>query len=1087
MRRLLAILLLTVVGIGAWGIDFYGQTVNFYEDFEDALNGSWTETDASSVLDPQDAAAKYAGTYGMSVDLDGDALAYLRLDTASESAHVSVGFWYKTVAEDLSPALIFFRAFPGSGYTLQLYEGTTYLMMRGADGYQNAQSVSNNTWYWITVDIVQNDTSTLRVYDTSHNEVGTAVTTTANNTAIQRIDIGRVTDDSLSTRTGAIYFDEFVEDHDGGVYPILGWAVGATTYAVTYDGNTSTGGTVPEDGSSPYEEAATVTVLTNSGTLVKTGYTWVGWNTAANGTGTDYDPADEFAMPAAPVTLYAQWAPDGYYYVDYTSGSDSNTGITSGDAFKHSPGDANATGVSAAVTLAAGDVVYFRKGITYEGQITPAQSGSAVVAGSTGAITAPGVLTDTNETFETDSVAVGDQVYIYHSKTSVTATWVESVGLFTVGSIDSETQITLSDFDGVAHATAEMTYVISRPITYTSTSWGTGAAIIDGGDSLDFAFDVRTVSYLRFEGLTIQNYSATNYYDAAIYGRDTADHIYVVSCVFDDLAANTAWIANYGILKGCTITDVVLTGFLAPDFAGGGAESDYQLIDNNTLTNATRSYWGGYFTVYRYNTVTDLTGAGFGYHGDAIGPLDNGAGPTSYVWIYGNTIDNSIEFFAIYGNESLPSYVVIHSNVIIGRYSTSGYGDNGILGRGSIYIYVLNNTWVGPDSVKPLANYWTVLGGTAVSDRWFIENNIFVTTSGVLIKIDTEGATNFTCDYNHYVTSYADPFRHGGSERSYAYWTGTLGYDANSISDLTTDPSFTDSSSLDFTLSSASPDIGAGTDLSSMFTLDHDGDARVASDLGAYRYSATAVYAVSYNGNTSTGGTVPVDASSPYSETDTVTVLGNTGTLVKTGYTFNDWDTAANGTGTAYDSTGTDTFAMPAANVTLYAQWVAVDYTLTYDGNTNTGGTVPVDGSSPYNYTDTVTVAGNTGTLVKTGYTWDHWDTQADDGGTNYAPAAEFAMPAANTVLYAQWAAPVIGASEGNASAHFVVLFNSVMQLWWVNHLAGLLVILLVYRAALYMYDQRERRLLLRALRRDEENHILDDIIGQHDRKITDK
>ena len=53
-----------------------------------------------------------------------------------------------------------------------------------------------------------------------------------------------------------------------------------------------------------------------------------------------------------------------------------------------------------------------------------------------------------------------------------------------------------------------------------------------------------------------------------------------------------------------------------------------------------------------------------------------------------------------------------------------------------------------------------------------------------------------------------------------------------------------------------------------------------------------------------------------YNITDTVTVLGNTGSLVKTGYTFTGWNTAANGTGTGYS--GGDTFAMGTSNVTLY-------------------------------------------------------------------------------------------------------------------------------------------------------------------------
>jgi hypothetical protein len=42
---------------------------------------------------------------------------------------------------------------------------------------------------------------------------------------------------------------------------------------------------------------------------------------------------------------------------------------------------------------------------------------------------------------------------------------------------------------------------------------------------------------------------------------------------------------------------------------------------------------------------------------------------------------------------------------------------------------------------------------------------------------------------------------------------------------------------------------------------------------------------VTYDGNGSTGGSVPVDTTS-YEEGQIVTILGNTGNLVKTHYTF---------------------------------------------------------------------------------------------------------------------------------------------------------------------------------------------------------
>ena len=166
-------------------------------------------------------------------------------------------------------------------------------------------------------------------------------------------------------------------------------------------------------------------------------------------------------------------------------------------------------------------------------------------------------------------------------------------------------------------------------------------------------------------------------------------------------------------------------------------------------------------------------------------------------------------------------------------------------------------------------------------------------------------------------------------------------------------------------------------------------------------YSASTTYTVTYNGNGNTGGTAPVDGSSPYASGATVTVLG-AGSLIKTGYTFNGWNTAAGGTGTSYAAGATFTIS---ADTTLYAQWTLIPgaYTVTYSGNGNTGGTAPVD-SSGYTPGATVTVLGNTGSLARTGYTFSGWNTAAGGGGTNYAAGATFTI-SADTTLYAQWTA----------------------------------------------------------------------------------
>jgi len=162
-------------------------------------------------------------------------------------------------------------------------------------------------------------------------------------------------------------------------------------------------------------------------------------------------------------------------------------------------------------------------------------------------------------------------------------------------------------------------------------------------------------------------------------------------------------------------------------------------------------------------------------------------------------------------------------------------------------------------------------------------------------------------------------------------------------------------------------------------------------------------YTVIYNGNGSTGGTVPVDSSSPYEYGATVTVLGNTGTLVKTGYTFDGWNTAADGSGT-FQAAGS-TFNMGTANVTLYAQWIVIGtYTVTYNGNGNMGGVAPTD-TYLYQQGESVTVLG-AGNLFKPGYLFSGWNTAADGSGTFQAAGSTFNMGTANVTLYAQWTTP---------------------------------------------------------------------------------
>ena len=81
--------------------------------------------------------------------------------------------------------------------------------------------------------------------------------------------------------------------------------VGPTTYSVFYDGNGAKSGTVPTD-ENAYLSGDEVTVLGNTGCLEKPSFTFVGWNTKNDGTGTDYSAGDKFNITAN-TTLYAKW------------------------------------------------------------------------------------------------------------------------------------------------------------------------------------------------------------------------------------------------------------------------------------------------------------------------------------------------------------------------------------------------------------------------------------------------------------------------------------------------------------------------------------------------------------------------------------------------------------------------------------------------------------------------------------------------------------------------------------------------------------------------------------------------------------
>jgi uncharacterized repeat protein (TIGR02543 family) len=152
---------------------------------------------------------------------------------------------------------------------------------------------------------------------------------------------------------------------------------------------------------------------------------------------------------------------------------------------------------------------------------------------------------------------------------------------------------------------------------------------------------------------------------------------------------------------------------------------------------------------------------------------------------------------------------------------------------------------------------------------------------------------------------------------------------------------------------------------------------------------APAAPIVTYNANSGTVGP---------SSTSTLDIAFNAGTPVvhplpvRAGYNFTGWFNSSN---TLVGQNGSN--YEPAATITLTAGWAGVTYSISYNGNGNTGGTVPATGSFVNGSNTPYVIVANTGSLTKTGYTFVEW---VDGAGAaksgNYSTGADLQ-------LFAKW------------------------------------------------------------------------------------
>ncbi len=861
------------------------------------------------------------------------------------------------------------------------------------------------------------------------------------------------------------------------------------TYTVTYDGNGNTGGTAPVDGNSPYNYNSTVTVLGNTGGLVKTGYVFLGWNTAANGSGTSYSPAATFSITAN-TTLYAQWTMCGSFSTVYVDAS--WAGTTPGtdpdgagpatsfgcDSFATIQDGVNAVTSGGTVNVLDG---LYRENVIITKALTLNGAGEATV-------TLQPAISDPNCGGAGGGSLCGNSNLILVQADNVTITGLTLDGdnpTLTSGTVVGGADIDARNGIITNHNVGTFTNLVVHHTTVKNV-YLRGIYASSGGT-------------FNFHHNTVQNVQA-DYASIAMFnfgGSGVFDHNNVS-------AANDAISSNHS--RGVQFTNNTVTtsgsGVHTDNAGDGGGTAD--VISDNTITNSQVNGYG-IFVFVPYKTVTvqnntvtnvDVGMATFGmYPGITTVPATNGAkkissrpaprtfgvsepgsvfqarpagvppaaaavftdnlidgtgnaNPTGVYFStsqlgYGsadvrvtftsNTVINNVDGFYLESETGFNLDVAASFNRIVNNSNSGVTQASGAGYTGTLNGAMENNWWgcnAGPNntgcgSVSGAGvdfNPWIVLGASAApdtinpggvstitadmthnSDNAVPSGSVFVPevgvdftalegtmnpTSGTITSGQASSMFTSTSSNNGSATATVD---NESAKAVISITTYTLTYTAGAHGSISGTSPQTVTYGGDGTPVTAVPDTGYSfVNWSDSSTDNPRTDMNVMADVTVTANFAINTYTLTYTAgaNGSISGTTPQMVN-----------YGADGTAVTavpdTGYHFVNWSDAST------DNPRTDMNVMADVNAT--ATFAINTYTVTYDGNGNTGGTAPVDPNSPYNYNSTVTVLGNTGGLVKTGYVFLGWNTAANGSGTSYSPAATFSIMA-DTTLYAQWA-----------------------------------------------------------------------------------
>ncbi len=823
-------------------------------------------------------------------------------------------------------------------------------------------------------------------------------------TTVEGSDTVNFTNDALVAGTVK---DVFGDETEIKLYPVIVDKGSAVKYVVSFNANGGSGSMAAQE----IEEGVAANL--NANAFTRADYTFAGWNTKADGTGTSYADGASITLTGS-ITLYAQWTytPATKYYVTF----DANGGSGSMDEQEFVSGVAGALNANAftrndyvfagwnteedgtGTAYADGASITLTESITLYAQWTRADATKYYVTfnanGGSGSMAAQAFDKNVAGTLNANAFTRDDYTFAgwntkadgtgtaYADGASITLT--ESITLYAQWTSTAVTKYYVTfDANGgsgsmVAQEIEEGTVANLNVNAFTRNDYvfagwnteadGTGTAYADGAP-ITLTGSITLYAQWTWTG-------TTKYYVTFVAngGSGSMDEQEFVSGVAGTLKAN-AFTRNDYVFAGWNTKDDG-TGTAYADGASVTLTESITLYAQWTFADATKYYVtfnanGGYGSMaaqgldknvagtLKANAFTreDYTFAGWNTKADGTG--------TAYADGASITLTESITLYAQWASTAVTKYYVT-------------FNANGGSGSMDEQEFVADTAQNLNANSFTRANYsfagWNTEAdgtGTAYADEASVTLTESITlyaqwTSTAVTKyyvtFDANGGSG-TMDEQEFVSGVAGTLKANAFTRNdyvFAGWNTKADGTGTAYAD------------------------GASITLTESITL-----------YAQWTSAATTKYYVTFNANGGTGIMAPQAF-----DKNTAGNL-NANAFARADYRFTGWNTKADGTGTSYADEASITLT---ESITLYAQWehtLVSRYFVTFVANGGNGTITTQE------FEEGVAENLDANPFEKLNYEFTGWNTKEDGTGTSYDDGASVTLTESIT-LYAQWESTIV-------------------------------------------------------------------------------